>query len=142
MRFKAIVDYVQAMFYNPVVGTNVGKDAAADALFLSYLCTQVKTMTATNGRFYWYLFLPDSQYLDLARFVFLRNGLKPQFHWSRYGCYSYDRLPSLRIEQKYLNNNPNLAEFVKSISARAGEHSEEFKARAEFLRNQMKTASK
>lgn len=139
MKISAWIDYIMSMLYNPIIGNGVGPNSAEDAQLLSELCSDVRRMPATNSRKYWYLFLRDRKYVDVALYLFGRNGLEPQFHNSRYNMFGGGRQPSLRIETKHLDNNPQFNEFIKLISAQRKMNYKDLEVRVAAIREQMKS---
>lgn len=142
MKLYAMIDYVVSLLYNPILGKDVGPNAAEDAKQLSEMCSDVRRTTAMNGRKYWYLFLRDGRFTDVALYLFARNGLEPQFHRSRYNGSKAKRVPVLRIETQYLEKYPQFNDFVNLISAQDYTDTRTFEAHMEKIREKMSARSR
>ena len=86
--------------------------AEGDAETLSVMGTDARFLRARNVRVYFYYYLLDNANLDVAKYLFARNGLKAKIHNSHY--YFYKR-PVLRVPLKCINEKPEYMKFVKSI---------------------------
>ena len=93
-----------------ILGGTRGQDARA----LASMSAGMVRMRATNGRHYWYYFLKDIKNRDLIRFLMHRNGLRPEFHMSKY--YDYDnKQPAFRVRMSVLMKYSDLLQFTNDI---------------------------
>lgn len=85
-----------------------------DACALAALSRGVLNLCARNRQYYWYFFLKDDKDRDLVRFLLRRNGLRPEFHMSKY--YDYDnKQPAFRVQMTVLNKSKFLSEFAQMV---------------------------
>ena len=85
-----------------------------DARALAALSRGVLNLRARNRQYYWYFFLKDDKDRDLVRFLLRRNGLRPEFHMSKY--YDYDnKQPAFRVLMLDLAKYYHLDRFTIDI---------------------------
>ncbi len=127
--FETIKDYFapaySSKFANPV----------EDAKLLSALCRDSLYLRARNGKSYYYYFPHDEGHIDIAKHLFLRNGVNINNHESRYYCEPYE---SLRIlDSKLKKNSQNMA-FIGAINSSIVMKPEELQSRIKTIYVQMK----
>ena len=95
---------------NPVTSSDPQQDIKLLANIARFSCY----MRAQNGNVYWYYVPKNSLDIDVAKYLFERNGVIPTFRNSRYGDYN-KRNPVLRMKQSYVQNNKRVSKFMESI---------------------------
>ena len=91
---------------------NQGQDVRALAL----MSAGIFQIRATNGYSYWYYFLKDIKNRDIVRFLMRRNGLRPEFHMSKYYDHD-DKQPVFRVPLSDLQASEYLNDFTKRVAA-------------------------
>lgn len=94
--------------------TILGWTPKQDARALAAMSVGVSHLRASNGQCYWYYFLKDINDRDLVRFLMRRNGLKPEFHMSRYyECVA--KTPAFRVSMADISKSYDLGKFQNDI---------------------------
>ena len=94
--------------------TILGWTPKQDARALAAMSIGVSHLRASNGQAYWYFFLKDINDRDLVRFLMQRNGLKPEFHMSKY--YEYvGKTPAFRVRMTDISKYYYLGKFTNDI---------------------------
>lgn len=96
---------------NPVLPCNT---QISDALLLAHMVEETCYLRASNGQTYWYYFMSDEKNRDVVRFLLYRNGLKPEFHNSRYR-YSTHTRPAFRCVKSDIFANSTARNFVRMV---------------------------
>ncbi len=97
------------------VASGLSNHAEEDIKFLSMLSSSdTRELCASNGKYYYYFFMTNDNYIDIAKFVFARNGFNAEIHNTKY--YYTGRQPVLRILKRDYANRKDLTGFIKSIS--------------------------
>lgn len=110
----------------------------ADARLVANMVDEARYLHARNGRNYWYYFIRDVKDRDVIRFLLYRNGLKPEFHNSRY-AYSTHTRPAFRCVQSDILANNNASNFVDLIQLSATEMgTDEIQANIDIVKSQIK----
>lgn len=98
----------------------------------------VRWLRARNGRNYWYFFIHDIKNRDVIRFLLYRNGLKPEFHNSRY-AYVTRTCPVFRCEKSAIVANSIASDFVELVRLSATEMgADEIQANIDIVKSQIK----
>ena len=119
--------------------TAFNPNAAQDAQILSQISSRAVYMRARNGATYFYFFPIDEAYLDVAKFLMVRNGLKPRKHRS---FYPYIPVTVLRVLDSDINSSPARSEFVQSIKPAGVPHKVDFFKNVRAVREQMRAKTR
>lgn len=121
---------------NPVLPCNT---QIFDARLLANIVDEARYLHARNGRNYWYYFIRDVKDRDVVRFLLYRNGLKPEFHNSRY-AYSTRTRPAFRCAQSDILANNYASIFVRMVAASFAEMSaDEIQANIDTVKSEIKS---
>ena len=67
------------------VASGLSNHAEEDIKFLSMLSSSdTRELYASNGKYYYYFFMINDNYIDIAKFVFARNGFNAEVHNTKY----------------------------------------------------------
>ena len=118
---------------------NVNLGAAEDIKILSKLADKAEYMRARNGVVYFYYVPSNEKDIDIAKFLMVRNGLKPHVHKSRY---SYAPVMVLRILHSDIRKSPSRRLFVRSIKPKLHVNIQDYDSVIQSIRNQMHEKSR
>lgn len=132
------IEYIQNFFTAPKLAKGLSQFAEDDIYLLSCMASETYFLNAKDGKNYFYYALQEKENIDVARFLFARNGLKANVHKSKY---FYTPKSVLRILNKDFYNKPEQKNFVRSINVNYY-NGEDISKRILQIRTEMKQKSK
>lgn len=140
MHIYNTIHYVKDIFApNPVLPCPMRN---ADAALLANMALRTMNLRARNGNKYWYYFLRDTAHRDVVRFLMRRNGLRPEYHISRYEGRMFPA-PVFRVLCTQISENAILQEFIGLIELSAKDmDADSYRAQITSVINQMHQKSK
>ena len=142
MHLKNTIEIVRAGWRRHFGKVPVANMPEGDAKMLSAMCAETVTMTASNGRTYWYFFPLGAADNEIVRYLMERNGVVPTFRMSRYGRYNGDRRAAFRISEDYLLQHPHILNFVEKIRPVANRQAGVTPEQIQLLRQAMKSGGR
>lgn len=132
------IEYIKNFFTAPKLSEGLSPFADEDIYLLSCMASETCFLNAKDGKNYFYYVLHEKGNMDVARFLFARNGLKASVHKSEY---FYTPKSVLRILNKDFAGKTEQKKFVRSIKVNYY-NGENINNRILQVRTEMKQKSK
>ncbi len=106
------IEYIKDFFGAPPLASGPSSLAENDKRLLGMMHQRADFLTATDGKNYWYYIVVVPEYLELARILLARNGIRTNVHYS---ALNDGRVPVLRVPSAFIRERPDLSQFVHGI---------------------------